>query len=157
LINNKIALSINGANFDITYLQTFKLSYANSSAYVGQIEHQSYAEPLVIDSFSGSDNTVSFLSIHQSPTGSQQMHIVPGDSKPVGFSVPQASAPQGVSTTGFSFGPNGELLHEGLNRFYTCQNDALAPMKTYQIFWNAAGQPLGWTCQGPVEIQVSNA
>lgn len=154
---NKIALYLNGANFDIDYLQTLKLSYANTSAYVGRIKEQSYAEPLVVGKLNGDDNTISFLSVHESSTESRKMYIVPGDSKPVGFGLPHGQTPQGASTSGFSFGSNGELLHEGINRFYTCQNDALAPLHTYQIFWNAAGQPLGWFCQGPVKVQAGDA
>jgi hypothetical protein len=155
--NDNIALYLNGTNFDINYLQTFELSYANTSAYVGRVKYQSYAEALIVGSFSGDDNSVSFLSIHQSPTGFQQMYIVADDSQPVGFSVPHGGPPQGGSTTGFSFGSDGELLHGGINRFYACQNDALAPLNTYQIYWNAAGQPLGWTCQGPIQIQAGDA
>jgi len=156
--DNNIALYLNDTTFDINYLQTFKLSYANSSAYIGEIKYQSYAEPLVIGNLSGNDNSVSFLSIHQSPTGFQQMYITPHQSQPVGFSVPHGGAPQGVSTTGFSFGPKGALRYNGLNKFYACQNDALASLNTYQIFWNAAGNPTGgFTCKGPIKIQSGDA
>ena len=85
------------------------------------------------------------------------MYIVPHQSQPVGFSVPHGGAPQGVSTTGFSFGPKGALLHNGINRFYACQNDALASLNSYQIYWNAAGTLAGFTCQGPIEIGAGDA
>ncbi|KAJ9609384.1 hypothetical protein H2200_005711 [Cladophialophora chaetospira] len=154
--DSKIGLYLNGANFDIDYLQTLELSYANASVYVGRIKNQPYAEPLVVGNFNGDDNSISFVSTQKSGTGVQQMYVVPGDSKAVGFSLSDRSAPQGASTTDFSFGSNAELLHAGINRFFVCQNDALAPLDTYQIYWNAAGQPLGWTCQGPVKIQAGD-
>jgi hypothetical protein len=85
------------------------------------------------------------------------MYITPRQSQPVGFSVPHGGAPAGVSTSGFSFGPKGALLHNGLNKFYACQNDALAALNTYQVFWNAAGNPAGYTCIGPVKIVAGDA
>lgn len=155
--DSKIALYLNGANFDLDYLQSLELSYANASAYVGRIIDKSYAEPLVLSNLDGEHTSISFASVHQSTEGLQQMYVVPGDSEAVGFTLPGENAPLGASATGFSFGSTGELLHAGINRFFVCQDDALAPLNTYQIFWNAAGQPLGWTCQGPVNIQAGNA
>jgi len=155
--DSNIGLYLNSTQFDINYLQTLKVSYANTSAYIGAIKYQSYSEPLVIGNFNGNDNAVSFLSIHQSPTGFQQMYITPHQSQPVGFSVPHGGAPQGVSTSGFSFGPKGALLHNGINRFYACQNDALASLNSYQLYWLAAGQPVGFTCQGPIKVAAGDA
>ncbi len=155
--NTNIGLYVNSPQFDINYLQTFRVSYANSSAYIGEIKYQAEAEPLVIGNFNGPDNSVSFLSIHQSPTGFQQMYIVPHQTQPVGFSVPHGGAPQGVSTTGFSFGPRGALLHNGNNKFYACQNAELAAENTYQIWWWGAGQPGAMSCQGPIKISSGDA
>jgi hypothetical protein len=155
--DGNIGLYLNSTQFDINYLQTLKVSYANSSAYIGAIKYLSYAEPLVIGDFNGNNNAVSFLSIHSSPTGFQQMYITPHQSLPVGFSVPHGGAPAGVSTSGFSFGPRGALLHNGLNKFFACQDDALAELNSYQIFWNAAGQPAGFTCQGPIKLGAGDA
>lgn len=151
-----MGLYISDTQFDINYLQTTRLSYANTSAYIGEIKYQSYAEPLVVNSFSGSDNSVTFNSIHSSPTGWQQMYIVPHQSQPVGFGVPHGGPPAGVSTSGFSFGPKGALKHNGLNLFYACQNQELAAMNTFQIYWLAAGRPANWTCQGPIKIQAGD-
>jgi hypothetical protein len=156
--NMALYLDSNAQGFDINTLQTFRLSYANSSAYLGQIKYQSYAEPLIVGDFTqGKDNSVSFLSIHQSPTGYQQMYVVPHQTQPVGFSVPHGGAPQGVSTTGFSFGPRGALLHNGVNRFYACQNAALAQENSYQLWWVAGGQPNGVGCVGPIKIVAGDA
>ncbi|OQV01500.1 hypothetical protein CLAIMM_06847 [Cladophialophora immunda] len=152
-----IGLYLDGTNFDITYLRTFRLSYANSSAYVGRIKDQSYAEPLIVGALNGSDNSVTFLSIHESPTGFQQMYVFRYQSQPVGFSVPHGDAPQGASTAGFSFGAGGALLHNGFNSFYACQDDALSSLDSYQIYWLDTGNPVGWTCQGPIAIQAGDA
>jgi hypothetical protein len=71
-----IGLFINGGRFDINYLQTFRLSYANSSAYLGAVKYESYSEPLIVNALSGNAaDGFSFLSIHQSPTGYQQMYV----------------------------------------------------------------------------------
>ncbi|EXJ65334.1 hypothetical protein A1O7_01675 [Cladophialophora yegresii CBS 114405] len=155
-----IGLYIDTTAFDTTYLQTSHVSYANTSAYIGQIKYQSYAEPLVVSAFTATDsssNGVSFLSIHQSPTGFQNMYIIPEETQPVGFSVPHGSAPQGVSTTRFSFGADGALLHEGVNNFYACQNAEQAAMNSFQIWWFGAGQPNGVGCKGPVRIVAGDA
>jgi hypothetical protein len=155
--DNIIGLYLNSTDFDTNYLQTSRVSYANTSAYIGQIKYQAYAEPLVIGNFSGDDNGVSFLSIHQSPTGFQQMYIVPDETQPVGFSVPHGGAPQGVSTSGFSFGPEGALLHAGVNNFYACQNAEQAALNSYQIWWWGAGQPGAVSCKGPIKIVAGDA
>ncbi|KAJ9606401.1 hypothetical protein H2200_009362 [Cladophialophora chaetospira] len=155
--DNTIGLFLNSSQFDINALQTFRLSYANSSAYIGAIKYQSYSEPLVIGSLSGPDNSVSFLSIHSAPTGFQQMYIVPHQTQPVGFSVPHGGAPAGVSTGGFSFGPRGTLLHNGRNNFYACQNAELAELESWQIWWWGAGQPGGMSCKGPIKIVSGDA
>lgn len=153
-----IGLYLNGSNFDINYLQTFRVSYANTSAYIGAIKYQSYSEPLVAGALAaGADNSVSFLSIHQSPTGFQQMYVVPHQSRPLGFSVPHGGAPQGVRTTGFSFAADGTLLNNGLNLFYACQDAALADLNSYQIYWLASARPAGLTCKGPIKIQAGDA
>ena len=72
--NDGFGLSI-GGGFDINYLQTFRLSYANSSAYIGQIKYQEYSEPLVVQGadIAGAQDGLYFLSIHSAPTGGQQM------------------------------------------------------------------------------------
>lgn len=155
-MNSIMGLYINDPQLNINYLQTSKLSYANTSAYIGGIKYQSYAEPLVVNDFHGNDNAVTFLSIHSSPTGWQQMYIVPHQSKPVGFSVPHGGSPAGVSTSGFSFGPKGALKHNGLNLFYACQDQKLAAMNAYQIYWIAAGRPRNLTCRGPIKIQAGD-
>ena len=141
--DNNTGLYLDSANFDINYLQTLKLSYANSSVYVGAIKYQAYAEPLVVGNLNGSDNSVSFLPIHRSPTGFQEMYITPHQSQPIGFRLPHGGGPLGVSTTGFSFGREGALLHNGLSRFYTGQDGELGALNSYQIYWLAAGEPLG--------------
>ncbi|OCT50915.1 hypothetical protein CLCR_09241 [Cladophialophora carrionii] len=140
------------------YLQTFQLSYANTSAYVGRIISRSYAEPLIVGGFNNDDdnNSISFLSTHQSPAGVQQKYIVPHESQAVDFSVPHGSTPEGESTTGILVRPQWRVVAWCINRFYACRNDALAPLNSYQIYWNAAGQPLGWMCQGPVLIQADD-
>jgi hypothetical protein len=157
--NDGFGLSIGGGRFDANYLQTFRLSYANTSAYIGQIKYQEYSEPLVVQG-AGIDGAqgdgLSFLSIHSAPTGSQMMYVVPHQTQPVGFSVPHGGAPQGVRTTGFSFGPGGNLLNNGLNLFYACQNAEQAAINSYQIWWWGNGRPNGVSCKGPISIKQSD-
>ncbi|OCT54505.1 hypothetical protein CLCR_00962 [Cladophialophora carrionii] len=153
-----IGLYLDSDDFDINSLQTLRVSYANTSAYIGQIKYEAYAEPLVIGAFDdGDQNSVSFLSIHQSPTGYQQMYIIADETQPVGFSVPHGSAPQGVTTSGFSFGPEGALLNGGVNNFYACQNAQQAAMNTWQIWWFGAGQPNAVGCKGPIKLVAGDA
>lgn len=151
-------LSIGGAAFDINYLQSYRLSYANSSAYIGQIKYQEYSEPLVVQgaNINGAADGLSFLSIHAAPTGFQQMYVVPHQTQPVGFSVPHGGPPPGVRTTGFSFGPAGNLLNNGRKLFYACQNAADAEINSYQIWWFGAGRPNGVSCKGPINIKQSD-
>lgn len=156
-LDNNIGLSVTAADFDINELQTFRVSYANTSAYIGQIKYQSYSEPLIVGDLNTDDNSVTFLSIHASPTGYQQMYVVPHESQPVGFSVPHGSAPSGARTDGFTIDMNGNLLNNGLNLFFACQDGALAAMNSYQIYWLAGGDPEGMSCKGPITIQNSDA
>jgi hypothetical protein len=46
--NDGFGLSIDGQGFDLNYLQTLRISYANTSAYIGQIKYEEYSEPLVV-------------------------------------------------------------------------------------------------------------
>lgn len=154
---SNIGLYINGSNFDINYLQTYRLQYANTSAYLGAVKYQSYAEPLVVNNLTSSDDSLSFLSIHSSPTGFQQMYVVPHVSQPIGFSIPHGGAPAGVRTTGFSFSAGGGLRNNGLNLFYACQDPALAELQAYQVYWMAGPHPEGMTCKGPIKIQAGDA
>lgn len=147
------SLSVTANQFDANYLSTYRLSYANSSAYIGQIKYQEYSEPLVLTGGSGG---LTFESIHSAPTGSQQMYIIPHETQPVGFSVPHGTAPAGVRTTGFSFGPAGNLLNNGKKLFYACQNAADAEVNSYQIWWWGNGEPNGVSCKGPINIQQTD-
>ena len=151
-------LSISGGRFDVNYLQTLRLSYANTSAYLGQIKYQEYSEPLVVSGagVNGASDGLSFLSIHSSPTGFQEMYVVPHETQPVGFSVPHGGAPAGVRTSGFSFGPGGNLLNNGKNLFYACQNAEQAAIDSYQVWWFGAGEPNGVSCKGPIGIKQSD-
>jgi len=155
--SSNIGLYINGSNFDINYLQTYRLQYANTSAYLGEVKYQSYAEPLVVNSLTAGTDGFSFLSIHSSPTGFQQMYVVPHKSQPIGFSVPHGGPPAGVRTTGFSFGARGQLLNNNLNLFFACQDEALADLHAYQIYWMAGRVPEGMTCRGPIKISAGDA
>ena len=153
-----IGLYIDGTGWDINYLQTQRVSYANTSAYIGAVKYETYSEPLVTNALSGSaSDGLSFLSIHSSPTGWQPMYVVPRQSQPVGFGVPHGGVPQGVRTTGFSFGPRGALLNNGFNKFYACQDSNLDSLHAWQIYWLAAGNPKGLTCKGPIKITSGDA
>ncbi|KIY04060.1 uncharacterized protein Z520_00752 [Fonsecaea multimorphosa CBS 102226] len=151
-------LAIGGGRFNLNELQSYSLFYANSSAYIGQIKYQSYSEPLIVSGARNGIDTITFQSIHSSPTGWQQMYVVPGQSKPVGFSVPHGSPPAGVRTNEFSFTWNGSLQNHGRNFFYACQDAAgtLAAIHSYQIWWMANGFPRNWTCKGPLNIHVAD-
>jgi hypothetical protein len=147
-------LSIAGTRFDPNDLQTFRLSYANSSAWLGRIKYQTYSEPLVVSGagVGGASDGLSFQSIHSDPNGIQQAYIIPHQTKPIGFSTPHGSPPQGVRTTGWSFAKDGTLLNNGLDLFYACQNAEQAALHSYEIWWFGAGKPNGVGCKGPLKI-----
>ena len=153
------ALAIGGGRFDFNYLQSFKLFYANSSAWIGQIKYQSYSEPLIVSGADVAGNTddLSFLSIHSVPTGFQEAYIVPHQTQPIGFSIPHGSPPPGVRTTGWAFDGNGILTNNGHNLFYACQNAEQAAINSYQIWWWGAGEPNGVSCKGPLAIKQADA
>jgi hypothetical protein len=153
------ALAIGGGRFDFNYLQSFKLFYANSSAWIGQIKYQSYSEPLIVSGADVAGNTgdLSFLSIHSAPTGSQDAYVVPHQTQPIGFSIPHGSPPPGVRTTGWAFDGNGILTNNGHNLFYACQNAEQAAINSYQIWWWGAGEPNGLSCKGPLAIRQADA
>ena len=146
--------------FDISELQTFKFSYANNSAYFGQIKYQQYSEPLVVSgAMVGSDTTggLSFLSIHSAPTGYQYAYIEPNITAPMGFTAPHTGGemPADAVSTGFSFSGGGPLLWNGENKFWACQNPEEAALSTYQVWWNGAGSlPLGVDCKGPIGVDM---
>ncbi|KAL6248267.1 hypothetical protein RBB50_004522 [Rhinocladiella similis] len=157
------SLQIGGGLFDINDLQSYSLFYANSSAYIGQIKYQVYSEPLVVSGPAahgggggGGGDGITFQSIHQSPTGWQNMYVVPHQSKPVGFSVPHGSAPAGTRTNRFSFNFGGGLMNNGLNLFYACQDHKLRDMHTYQIYWMAGPFPRNMSCKGPLYVHAGN-
>ena len=156
--NDGFGLSITGAGFDANYLQSYRLFYANSSAYIGQIKYQEYSEPLVVQGagINGASDGLTFLSIHSAPTGFQEMYVIPHETQPVGFSVPHGSPPASVRTTGFSFGPAGNLRNNGNRLFYACQNAADAAINSYQIWWWGNGEPNGVSCKGPIQIRQSD-
>jgi len=151
-------LAIGGGRFDMSELQSYSLFYANSSAYIGQIKYQIYSEPLIVSGAANGIDTLTFQSIHTSPTGWQQMYVVPRQSKPVAFSPPHGSPPAGTRANEFRFGFNGGLLNHGLNYFYACQDTAgtLAAIHSYQLWWIADGFPHGWTCKGPLYIHAAD-
>jgi len=153
------ALAILGSRFDINYLQSFNLFYANSSAWIGQIKYQFYSEPLVVSGadVAGNGDGLTFLSIHSAPTGFQKAYIVPHQTQPIGFSIPHGSPPPGVRTTGWAFDSNGILTNNGRNLFYACQNAEQAAINSYQIWWWGAGEPNGLHCKGPLAIKHADA
>lgn len=152
-------LAIGGGRFDPNYLQSFRLFYANSSAWLGQIKYQAYSEPLVVSGagLAGNADGLGFLSIHQAPTGFQDAYIVPHQTQPIGFSTPHGAPPQGVRTTGWAFNGNGVLTNNGHNLFYACQNAEQAAINSYQIWWWGAGEPNGVSCKGPLSIKEADA
>lgn len=153
------ALAIVGGRFNLNYLQSFKLFYANSTAWIGQIKYQSYSEPLIVAGadVAGNSDVLSFLSIHSAPTGFQEAYIVPHQTQPIGFSIPHGSPPPGVRTTGWAFDRNGILTNNGHNLFYACQNAEQAAINSYQIWWWGAGEPNGLSCKGPLAIKQADA
>jgi hypothetical protein len=157
--SGNFGLSIGGGRFDLNYLQSLRLFYANTSAYIGQIKYESYSEPLVVSGagVAGSGDGLTFLSIHSAPTGFQQAYVVPHQTQPMGFSLPHGGPPPGVRTTGWAFDGNGVLTNNGRNLFYACQNAEQAAINTYQIWWWGAGEPNGVSCKGPLAIKQSDA
>jgi hypothetical protein len=163
--NGNFGLSIGEEGlFNLEYLQTYKLSYANNSAFVGQIKYQPYSEPLVVNGAMVAPDTeggLGFLSEHSAPTGYQYGYIMPGQSAPLQFTVPHTGgeAPEGASLTGFSFSGGGPLLHNGKNKFFACQSPNEAAINTYQIWWLGGPneeRPLGADCLGPIGILESD-
>ncbi|KIW93208.1 uncharacterized protein Z519_05813 [Cladophialophora bantiana CBS 173.52] len=143
--------------FDLDEVQTFKFSYANNSAYFGQIKYQQYSEPLVMSGAKVAVDTeggLTFLSIHSAPTGWQNGYIQPNKTAPFQFSIAHAGGniPADAVSTGFSFsGGGGPLLWNGENKFWACQSPELQALSTYQIWWKGAGEfPLGVDCKGPI-------
>ncbi|KIW86314.1 hypothetical protein Z517_01710 [Fonsecaea pedrosoi CBS 271.37] len=151
-------LAIGGGRFNMNDLQSYSLFYANSSAYIGQIKYQSYSEPLIVSGGRNGVDTLTFQSIHASPTGWQQMYVVPRQSRPVGFSTPHGSPPAGVRTNEFSFNWNGALQNHGRNFFYACEDNAgaLAAIHSWQIWWIADAFPRNYTCRGPLHIHIAD-
>ena len=150
------ALAIPGGNFDINYLQTFDVYYANDGAYLGEIKYQLYSEPLIVSGAGvsvGSGDGLTFNSIHSTANGGQEAYIVPHQTQPLGFSVPHGTPPAGTRTTGFAFDGSGTLTNNGLNRFYACQNAEQAAINSYQIWWWGAGRPNGVSCKGPIHLK----
>ncbi|RMD42131.1 hypothetical protein DV735_g2976, partial [Chaetothyriales sp. CBS 134920] len=157
----RIGLTVGSDEFNASYVHTFRLSYANSSAYIGQIKYQTYSEPLVVTNPVEpiASAGLSFTSIHSVPTGWQNAYVVEGENQPLWFSVPHASPPAGAITTGFGFGAQGALGIDGVNRFYVCQDDALDAISTFQVYWFGAEQigVEGLRCQGPIKILATDA
>jgi hypothetical protein len=150
-------LAIGGGRFDMSELQSSSLFYANSSAYLGQIKYQSYSEPLIVSGASRASSGLTFQSIHDAPTGWQDMYVVPHRSLPVAFGPPHGSPPAGVRSTGFAFDKAGALENHGVNLFYACQDRDLEALHAYQIYWIADGWPRNLTCKGPIGIHAANA
>lgn len=142
--------------FDLSEVQTFKFSYANNSAYFGEIKYQQYSEPLVLNGAQVAGDTtggLNFLSIHAAPTGSQFAYIEPTKTTPLQFTVPHTGGemPADAVSTGFYFSGGGPLMWNGQNNFWACQNPELQAMNSWQIWWNGAGTfPLGIDCLGPI-------
>lgn len=155
--DSNIGLYITEADFDINELYTFRVLYANSSAYLGGVKFQSYSEPLVVGNLTVDQSSLAFQSIHSSPTGFQLMYLYPYESKPVWFSVPHGSPPAGVVTAGFSFSQEGALLNWGANNFHACRDAKLEDLNAYQIYWFGAGSPAGLNCTGPITIIADDA
>jgi hypothetical protein len=163
--NGNFGLSIGAASqnlFDFDTIQTYKLAYANNSAFVGEIKYQQYSEPLVLSGAKVAPDTaggLSFLSYHSAPTGYQYGYITPGESTPLQFTVPHTGGetPNGASTTGFAFtGRAGALQHNGQNKFFACQSPNEAAIGTYQLWWLGGERPVGTDCLGPVKIVQSD-
>jgi hypothetical protein len=150
-------LAIGGGNFDINYLQTFNVYFANDSAFLGEIKYQIYSEPLVVSGAGvsvGSADGLTFESIHSPATGTQEAYIIPHQTKPIGFSVPHGTPPTGVRTTGWGFDGSGNLINNHLNLFYAYQNAEQAAINTYQIWWWGNGRTNGVSCKGPLAIKM---
>ena len=153
---SNFALAIGGGNFDINYLQTFDLYYANGAAYLGEIKYQLYSEPLIASGAGvsvGFADGLTFSSIHSTANGAQKAYIIPHKTQPIGFSVPHGTPPAGVKTTGFAFNSAGHLTNGGKSLFYACQDAEQAAINSYQIWWWGAGKPNGVSCKGPLGIQ----
>jgi len=147
--------------FDLNYLQTYKLSYANESAFIGQVKYQQYSEPLIVSGAMvapDTDGGLGFLSEHSAPTGFQYGYILPGMTAPLRFTTPHTggAVPDGAATTGFRFSGGGPLMYNDENKFYACQGPDQAAINTYQVWWIGGEQPVGCECKGPIGIMQAD-
>ena len=162
-VDGNFALTIGEEGlFNLDYLQTYKLSYANNSAYIGQIKYQEYSEPLIVNGCKVAPDTeggIDFLSQHSAPTGAQYGYIMPGVTAPLSFTVPHTGGemPNGAVSTGFYFSGGGPLLFKGKNKFYACQSPGEAAINTYQVWWKGGKDlPVGVDCKGPIGIMQAD-
>lgn len=146
-------LTTPGRIFPTGTLATNTFYYANSSVYLGEIKYQTYSEPLLVTGASDSSTIISFQSIHSVPTGSQRLYLWPRQSKPLGFSIPHGSPPQGSRSGAWAFDGQGNLENNRRNLLYACQNEELEAINSWQMWWIAGDWPEGWDCRGPVNFK----
>lgn len=121
--------------------------FRSGSAFIGNVKYKTYSEPLLLSG--GSPEYMhSFTSFHASPTGWQNIYILPAESKPISFTVPHSGAvPAGAQRTGFGV-QDGNLKVQ--NEAGDVEEKWVAcPVEgedgTMQIFWEGAEKLEGCT------------
>ncbi|KAI5808250.1 hypothetical protein DFH27DRAFT_303013 [Peziza echinospora] len=126
-----------------------QVSYANSSAYIGDIKYNTYSEPLILSYPDASVGRLSFTSYHSAPTGWQNLLIFPTENKGISFTIPHSGAvPPTAAVSGFTvdvggtelFGYNGDTA-----KWFACPVEGYAD-GIRQIVYNGAGEAVSTGC-----------
>lgn len=127
------------------------LSYANSTAYLGQISQQLYSEKLLLSSVGGYG--LAFQSWHSAAHELQSMYINPNVTGPVLFTNPGGNVPAGFDAQGFGFdNAAGALTNDGENKFIFCQDVEESSLNSWELWWEGAGEPNGVSCLVNVDL-----
>ncbi|KAJ5667795.1 uncharacterized protein N7477_006365 [Penicillium maclennaniae] len=101
-----------------------------TNAYVGGDTDANH-EILILRS--GPNGMVSFTSKNSTPTGFQNLYVIPDTVEPIALTVPHSGAtPQGASTNDFGVNDEGYFTHNGKAYF---AKDGYGESKVKELFW----------------------
>ena len=127
------------------------LSYANSTAYLGQISQQIYSKKLLLSSVGG--NGLAFQSWHTATNELQLIYINLNVTGPVLFTNPSGDVLAGFKAQGFGFdNVAGALINDGENRFIFCQDMEDSSLNSWELWWEGAGELNGVSCLVDVDL-----
>lgn len=79
---------------------------------------------------------VSFTSKNSTPTGFQNLYLLPSKVEPIALTVPHSGAtPEGASTNDFGVNDDGYFTHSG-NAYFA--KDGYSEKKVKELFWYGA-------------------